>query len=134
MEQSHRELDTKHQQCLQDLEELNSQLKTSQENEAALTSQCEELESQTESLNSTLEEFKSEMESKLKDLSGQLESESTLRRTLEQERDTVREELQSMHGLVENETASYRFQLSSQSMELQQAREVGVYVGTATLC
>ena len=128
MEQSHRELDAEHQQCLHDIEELNSQLKASQENEAALTSQCEELESQTESLNSTLEEFKSEMESKLRDLSGQLESEFTLRRTLEQERDTVREELQSMHGLVENETASYRFQLSSQSMELQQTREVGAYI------
>ena len=128
MEQSRKELDEKHQQSLRDMEELNSQLKTSRENEAVLTSRCVELESQTASLNSTLEEFKSEMESKLRDLSGQLESESTLRRTLERERDTVREELQSMHGLVENETASYRFQLSSQSMELQQAREVGAYI------
>ena len=130
MEESRKELDEKHQQCLQDMKELNSQLKTSQENEAVLTSRCVELESQTASLNSTLEQFKSEMESKLRDLSGQLESESTLRRTLEQERDTVREELQSMHGLVENETASYRFQLSSQSMELQQTREVGAYIRT----
>ena len=128
MEESHKELDEKHQQCLRDMEELNSQLKSSQENEAVLTSQCVELESQTASLNSTLEQFKSEMESKLRDVSGQLESESTLRRTLEQERDTVREELQSMHGLVENETASYRFQLSSQSMELQQTREVGTCI------
>ena len=132
MERSRKELDETHQQCLQDMEELNSQLKTSQENEVVLTSRCVELESQTASLNSTLDEFKSEMESKLRDLSGQLESESTLRRTLEQERDTVREELQSMHGLVENETASYRFQLSSQSMELQQTREVGACIRTAT--
>ena len=128
MEQSRKELDEKHQQSLRDMEELNSQLKMSRENEAVLTSRCVELESQTASLNSTLEEFKSEMESQLRDLSGQLESESALRRTLERERDTVREELQSMHGLVENETASYRFQLSSQSMELQQAREVGPYI------
>ena len=53
-----------------------------------------------------------------------MEVETQLRRHLEQERDTARDELQSMNGLVENETQSLRFRLSSQTMELQQANQV----------
>ena len=41
----------------------------------------------------------------------------------EEERDTVREELMAMQGLVEQETASLRFQLSTSNMQLQQTNE-----------
>ena len=43
---------------------------------------------------------------------------------IEQERDGLREEVKAMHGLVESETASLKFQLSTHNMELQQANEV----------
>ena len=42
----------------------------------------------------------------------------------ERERDMIREEVKSMHGLVEQETASLRFQLSTTNIQLQQTNEV----------
>ena len=53
-----------------------------------------------------------------------MEAEVELKTGLELERNAARDELQSMHGLVENETQSLRFRLSSQTMELQQAKQV----------
>ena len=85
----------------------------SQESEESLQIRCTELESRNADLNSELEEVRNRME-----------VETQLRRHLEQERDTARDELQSMNGLVENETQSLRFRLSSQTMELQQANQV----------
>lgn len=40
------------------------------------------------------------------------------------ERDMIKEEVKAMNGVVEQETASLRFQLSTANMQLQQANEV----------
>lgn len=42
----------------------------------------------------------------------------------EEEKDLIREELKSTQGMVEQETASLRFELSSNSMQLQQTLKV----------
>ena len=103
--------------CLQDLDDLRVELLTSRESQGSLRTQYSELESRNADLNYELEEVKHRMEAEVE-----------LRRSLELERDTARDELQSMHGLVENETQSLRFRLSSQTMELQQANQVRPHI------
>jgi len=45
-------------------------------------------------------------------------------RQLQKERDLARDELANMHSVVDQETASLRFQLSTVQMELKQAKKV----------
>ena len=43
---------------------------------------------------------------------------------LEQEQDQARKDISSMQGQIELETSSLRFQMSSQTLEVQTAKEV----------
>ena len=106
-----------------------TELKSTQERESTLQSKCKDLED----LNSRLESMRSDLEQELDTLKEKLELESKQSQSMKWERDQIRTELNSMHGLIENETASLRFQLSTQTIELQHAKEVmmcfGVCIG-----
>ena len=106
-----------------------TELKSTQERESTLQSKCKDLED----LNSRLESMRSDLEQELYTLKEKLELESKQSQSMKWERDQIRTELNSMHGLIENETASLRFQLSTQTIELQHAKEVmmcfGVCIG-----
>ena len=54
-----------------------------------------------------------------------LELESGKLGSLERERDQIKAELEAASSLVEDATASLKFELSSQNIELQQVKEVG---------
>ena len=104
--------------------DLKSRLRKSQEKELFLQSQNEGTQRVNAELKLALDGLKTEIEEEMKGLKEKAVSESELRSIMEQERDSAKAELESMHGMVENETVSFRFQLSSQAMELQQAKEV----------
>ena len=53
-----------------------------------------------------------------------LELESNILGSLEQERDQMKAELEAASSLVDDATASLKFELSSQNIELQQVKEV----------
>ena len=117
---AHSELRRSHEVCARAAEEARGEAKMQGEAVVVMEARCRQLEGERDA---GREEAKA-MEVALAALRGKLEREAGLRTNMERERDVVTEELQSMHGVVEHETQSLKYQLSSQAMELQQAREV----------
>ena len=125
------------------VQQLNSEIEARRDKEVELVSQCKELESDKVELIKCLEELKEEVEvernelkrnfeTELQQLNEKLELESERCRTSVFEREQAKAELSSMQGLVENETASLRFQVSSQAIDLQRTREVCIQCGYDT--
>ncbi|XP_019854093.1 PREDICTED: FYVE and coiled-coil domain-containing protein 1-like [Amphimedon queenslandica] len=66
---------------------------------------------------------RTEFSEKTRELEEELKALVATREELEKERDSAIEEVKSMQGLVEQETASLRFQLSTTNIQLQQNNE-----------
>ena len=98
----------------------------------------EELESINGALETTREELRGkeaildsrelEHANQMEKITEELKSLKMSRDELEKERDLAQEEVKSMHGLVEQETASLRFQLSTTNIQLQQNNEARITV------
>ncbi len=107
-------------------------LETSKASERELSTKIEELERIKEinvkklrtEYESEIKELRRTFEVELSDAKGALELELDNCKNVLYERDEARAELGSMQGLVESETASLRFQISTQAFDLQRAREV----------
>ena len=129
LESSHAKLEENYQECFVELEWNKSELQEHFQREAAMSTQCVELENNNALLNSEVEGLKLKLAVEVKELNEKLEVAVQLHKSLERERDHAKEELHSMHGLVEHETQSLKFQLSCQSMELQQEKQVSPVCG-----
>ena len=89
-----------------------------------MEAQSIDLEDKNGQLNAALEELKAERDQEIERLKKKLGLESEQRMILEQERDQARKDISSMQGQIELETSSLRFQMSSQTLEVQTAKEV----------
>ena len=89
-----------------------------------MEAQSIDLEDKNGQLNAALEELKVERDQEIERLKKKLGLESEQRMILEQERDQARKDISSMQGQIELETSSLRFQMSSQTLEVQTAKEV----------
>ncbi len=111
---------------------LTSDLESRKARERELSTNMEELERIKEidvkklrtECESEIMELRRQFETELSDVKGRLELELDNCKNVLYERDEARAELGSMQGLVESETASLRFQISTQAFDLQRAREV----------
>ena len=110
------------------VDDLNSDLEKRRAREKELESSKSRLEEDLQKLKSDCETQICEMEQKfraeLNETKERLEAKSNRCKNMIFERDQARTELGSMHGLVESETSSLRFQLSTQAIDLQKATEV----------
>ena len=113
-ESEKKELSLKMASLREELESINGALETT----------CEELRGKEAILDSRELEHANQMEK----MTEELKSLKTSRDELEKERDLAQEEVKSMHGLVEQETASLRFQLSTTNIQLQQNNEARITV------
>ena len=100
------------------LEELEKELEQSKVDRERVCSQVASLEDKVDAM-------KVDHQNEVKGLLRQVSKMEDTRKIVESERDQVREELHSMQGMVDQETASLRFQLSTNNMSLQQLTEVG---------
>ena len=94
--------------------------------QSLLEDQNADLEDKNGQLNAALEELRTEKDQEIEGLKKKLGLESEHRMILEQERDQARKDISSMQGQIELETSSLRFQMSSQTLEVQTAKEVGI--------
>lgn len=125
------------------LKQLQDEMRNRGETEACLKAECVDLRSRNQSLTAELQELRGDMEQKFKDVRqetsrveleivererDQMEQERDLARLerdrMRQEWDSVKAELENAGSIVDDATSSLKFKLSSQSIELQQAKEV----------
>lgn len=104
------------------LRQLQEEMASRVEVEASLREECAELRSDNQRLTSGMEELRLNLE---REVERRMELESKRLGSLEQERDQMKAELEAASSLVEDATASLKFELSTQNIELQQVREVG---------
>lgn len=116
--------------ALEDVRALRSELESYHSRESVLQSQCAELEVQNSALKSEVEGLSLKLNAEVKGLSEKLEEEQKQYQSLKQERDHAAEELSSIQGLIEHETQSLKFQLSTQAIELKETKKVGGATGT----
>lgn len=113
-----------HQQSESQLKEKSSEIKELLRKQSQLEAQNADLEDKNGRLNAALEELRAEKDQEIEGLKKKLRLESEQRMILEQERDQARKDISSMQGQIELETSSLRFQMSSQTLEVQTAKEV----------
>ena len=127
------------------LKQLQDEMQNRGEAEAGLKAECEDLHSQNQSLTAELQQLRGDMERKSEEArqeTSRMEQELIAmgreRDHKEQERDharlerdqmrqdwdSVKAELENAGNMVDDATSSLKFKLSSQSIELQQAKEV----------
>ena len=113
-----------HQQSESQLKEKASEIEELLRIRSHLEAQNAELEGEKRQLNVALKELRVQKDQEIEGLKKKLELESEQRMNLEQERDQARRDISSMQGQIELETSSLRFQMSSQTLEVQTAKEV----------
>lgn len=104
--------------------ERKSQLEVLQQEIEAVTVKKNEKEEELNQLQTQLDKLKLSHTNEIERLKEELASTLGDHYETERERDMIQEEVKSMHGLVEQETASLRFQLSTANIQLQQTNEV----------
>lgn len=113
-----------HQQSESELKERTSEIEGLLRKRSQLEAQNADLADKNEQLNAALEVLRSEKDQEIEGIKKKLGLESEHRMILEQERDQARKDISSMQGQIELETSSLRFQMSSQTLEVQTAKEV----------
>ena len=113
-----------HQQSQSQLEKKSSEIEQLLTKQAQLESQNSSLADRNQQLTTAMEELKEENEREIERLKMLLKMELGQREILEQERNQARKDISSMQGQIELETSSLRFQMSSQTLEVQTAKEV----------
>ena len=103
------------------LRQLQEEMTSRAEVESSLREECAGLRAENQRLTSGLEELRMEKD---REVERRVELESNRLGSLEQERDQMKAELEAASSLVEDATASLKFELSTQNIELQQVREV----------
>ena len=104
--------------------ERKSQLEVLQQEIETVAVEKNEREEELNQLQTQLDKLKLSHTNEIERLKEELASSLGDHYETERERDMIREEVKSMHGLVEQETASLRFQLSTANIQLQQTNEV----------
>ena len=109
-----------------EMREASLKLTSSQEEIERLNNVLGMSQEEVREKDSQLSSCKTEFSDKTRELEEELKTLMNAREEIEKERDSAIEEVKSMQGLVEQETASLRFQLSTTNIQLQQNNEVEI--------
>ena len=109
------------------IEQLQSEVAVRNEQEARLKAELAKIQSQNQTLAQELDTVRSGLE---REFEQRLERESKNWASVEAERDRMKAELEEVSTLIEDSTSALKFKLSSQNIELQQVKEVGIAVCT----
>ena len=104
--------------------EMESQISELQEHLRSLNDQVQQKQVEINSKENQMREIEHLHSEELERLKEQLTVTVSHHEETVRERDLIKEEVKAMNGLVEQETASLRFQLSTANIQLQQFNEV----------